>query len=286
MPIYEYRCASCGFEKDYLQKVNDPLLTQCPECGKAHVRKTGNRRGVPAQRQRLVRDRLQGQRQEARRGEEAGRGDRESQVRRQAGQDQTRGAAQPTRTSREPRRKRTGIRKRERSPRLRSARSPSDVQSTQRRLVFRPASHAPPPAAHMPFKNPIRRYFITGLLVWVPIVITVWVLSVLVGTMDQTLVLLPHAFRPETLARLLYPRHRRAAYAARGFSDGRLHGEHHRPAVRALLGARDGAHPGGEFDLQRREAGERHAVLARPAKLFAKRCSCSGRARDVDDCVS
>jgi len=34
MPIYEYRCASCGFEKDYLQKVSDPLLTQCPECGK------------------------------------------------------------------------------------------------------------------------------------------------------------------------------------------------------------------------------------------------------------
>jgi len=50
----------------------------------------------------------------------------------------------------------------------------------------------------MPLKNPIRRYFITGLLVWVPIVITVWVLSVLVGTMDQTLLLLPSAFRPET----------------------------------------------------------------------------------------
>ena len=50
----------------------------------------------------------------------------------------------------------------------------------------------------MPLKNPIRRYFITGLLVWVPIVITFWVLSVLVGTMDQTLLLLPSAFRPET----------------------------------------------------------------------------------------
>jgi putative FmdB family regulatory protein len=35
MPIYEYRCASCGFEKEYLQKVNDPLLTDCPECGKS-----------------------------------------------------------------------------------------------------------------------------------------------------------------------------------------------------------------------------------------------------------
>jgi len=50
----------------------------------------------------------------------------------------------------------------------------------------------------MPPKNPIRRYFITGLLVWVPIVITVWVLSVLVGTMDQTLLLLPSALRPES----------------------------------------------------------------------------------------
>ena len=50
----------------------------------------------------------------------------------------------------------------------------------------------------MPPKNPVRRYIITGLLVWVPIVITVWVLSVLVGTMDQTLLLLPTAFRPES----------------------------------------------------------------------------------------
>ena len=34
MPIYEYRCATCGFENEYLQKVSDPLLTDCPECGK------------------------------------------------------------------------------------------------------------------------------------------------------------------------------------------------------------------------------------------------------------
>lgn len=47
-------------------------------------------------------------------------------------------------------------------------------------------------------KHAIRRYFITGLLVWVPLVITVWVLSVLVGTMDQTLLLLPPAFRTES----------------------------------------------------------------------------------------
>jgi putative FmdB family regulatory protein len=35
MPIYAYRCESCGFAKDVLQKVSDPVLTDCPECGKS-----------------------------------------------------------------------------------------------------------------------------------------------------------------------------------------------------------------------------------------------------------
>ena len=34
MPIYEYRCSSCGFQKEYLQKVSDPLMSVCPECSK------------------------------------------------------------------------------------------------------------------------------------------------------------------------------------------------------------------------------------------------------------
>ena len=33
MPIYEYRCGSCGFEKEYLQKVNDAPIAACPACG-------------------------------------------------------------------------------------------------------------------------------------------------------------------------------------------------------------------------------------------------------------
>jgi putative FmdB family regulatory protein len=33
MPIYEYRCGSCGFEKEYLQKVNDAPIAACPGCG-------------------------------------------------------------------------------------------------------------------------------------------------------------------------------------------------------------------------------------------------------------
>ncbi|MFT7185658.1 MAG: putative FmdB family regulatory protein [Pseudohongiellaceae bacterium] len=32
MPIYEYACKSCGFEKDVLQKLSDEPLKTCPEC--------------------------------------------------------------------------------------------------------------------------------------------------------------------------------------------------------------------------------------------------------------
>lgn len=33
MPIYAYRCTSCGHAQDVLQKISDPLLTVCPACG-------------------------------------------------------------------------------------------------------------------------------------------------------------------------------------------------------------------------------------------------------------
>ncbi|MCF2134908.1 MULTISPECIES: FmdB family zinc ribbon protein [Burkholderiaceae] len=39
MPIYAYRCESCGFKKDALQKLSDAPLSQCPECGRDTFRK-------------------------------------------------------------------------------------------------------------------------------------------------------------------------------------------------------------------------------------------------------
>jgi uncharacterized membrane protein len=46
-------------------------------------------------------------------------------------------------------------------------------------------------------KSFLKRYLITGLLIWVPLVVTVWVLNLLVSMMDQSLLLLPDAFRTE-----------------------------------------------------------------------------------------
>lgn len=39
MPIYAYRCDECGFAKDVLQKISDPVLTVCPSCAKPSFKK-------------------------------------------------------------------------------------------------------------------------------------------------------------------------------------------------------------------------------------------------------
>jgi uncharacterized membrane protein len=51
----------------------------------------------------------------------------------------------------------------------------------------------------------MKRYLIAGLLVWVPLGITIWVLHSLVSTLDQTLLLLPEAARPERLMGIRIP---------------------------------------------------------------------------------
>ena len=51
----------------------------------------------------------------------------------------------------------------------------------------------------------IKRYFITGLLIWVPLVITGWVLSLIVSTLDQSLRLLPTSIHPQTLLGFAVP---------------------------------------------------------------------------------
>ena len=39
MPIYEYQCEACGHGLETLQKMSDPPLTDCPECGKPALKK-------------------------------------------------------------------------------------------------------------------------------------------------------------------------------------------------------------------------------------------------------
>jgi len=44
----------------------------------------------------------------------------------------------------------------------------------------------------------VRKYFITGLLIWIPLIITLWVLKVIFDTLDASLLLLPVSFQTES----------------------------------------------------------------------------------------
>jgi uncharacterized membrane protein len=55
------------------------------------------------------------------------------------------------------------------------------------------------PESKPPMIECMRKYFVTGLLILVPLAITVWVLNLIIGTMDQSLILLPDRWRPEAL---------------------------------------------------------------------------------------
>ena len=51
----------------------------------------------------------------------------------------------------------------------------------------------------------MKKYFITGLLVWVPLGITLWVLNLTIGTMDQSLILLPEKWQPDRVLGMHIP---------------------------------------------------------------------------------
>lgn len=51
----------------------------------------------------------------------------------------------------------------------------------------------------------MKKYFLTGLLIWVPLAATIWVLNLLIGTLDQSLLLLPVQYRPEALFGMRIP---------------------------------------------------------------------------------
>src|SRR6185503_2634657 len=51
----------------------------------------------------------------------------------------------------------------------------------------------------------LRRYLVAGVLVWLPILATIWVVTFIVHLMDRTLVLLPPAYRPQALVGYALP---------------------------------------------------------------------------------
>jgi len=51
----------------------------------------------------------------------------------------------------------------------------------------------------------LRNYLIAGLMIWIPVMVTVWVVRFLSGILDQSLVLLPPSWRPEAIVGTYVP---------------------------------------------------------------------------------
>jgi uncharacterized membrane protein len=56
-----------------------------------------------------------------------------------------------------------------------------------------------------PRKRNLRRYLVAGVLVWLPILATIWVVSFMLRIMDRTMLLVPPAYRPEALVGFALP---------------------------------------------------------------------------------
>jgi len=61
------------------------------------------------------------------------------------------------------------------------------------------------PAAAGGRKWSLRRYLVAGILIWLPILATLWVVTFFIHIMDETLLLLPLRYRPEALVGFALP---------------------------------------------------------------------------------
>ena len=180
MPIYEYRCSACGHELESLQKLADAPLVTCPACGKETLTKLVSAAGFQLK----------------------GSGWYQTDFRAAA---QARGAGQAG----DPMRARQTARSRRKAPKRRN---PPPRRNAAPDRPGTPASvdlNRRDPAQQ--WSRTMRRYLIAGLLVWVPLGITIWVLHFLVTTLDQTLLLMPEGARPDSAAWLPHSGIRRAA---------------------------------------------------------------------------
>ena len=164
MPIYAYRCASCGHSRDVLQKMSDPVLTTCPACGADQFQKQVTAAGFQLKGSGWYATDFKGG-----------------------------NAPAPPRPPRRPR-----CRRRPRPPARRAGAAPSSdggaerlgvvLRVARRRQLRLPLTAARPCTPSRPRSRAagafLRKYLFAGLLVWLPLAITVGVLMWAIGLMD------------------------------------------------------------------------------------------------------
>ena len=130
----------------------------------------------------------------------------------------------------------------------------------------------------------MKRYLIAGLLVWVPLGITIWVLHFLLTSLDQTLLVLPESVQPRALFGFRHSRAGRRPRLPRSCSlTGVIAANFFGAAADPRVGSGARAHPVRQVDLLVGEAGERHAAVRQGQRVSqgaARRISAAGQLDD------
>ncbi len=229
MPIYEYQCQKCHHHLEALQKFSDKPLRECPECGKHTLLRlmsapmfrlagsgwyeTDFKSDKENKRNLAGKD--DGPPAESRRPRPPPKGDKPTRPTRKSSR----------RPSLQRRRQSTAARKPAAKPVARAKPAAKKVRTEKGRPqalnragqvaragVNRVADPTSTDRAttsttqsgngkggRRSFARRLRNHLIAGLLIWIPVMVTVWVIRFLSRILDQSLVLLPPPWRPEAL---------------------------------------------------------------------------------------
>ena len=234
MPIYEYRCTACQHKLEALQKFSDAQLTVCPQCGQDALTKLVSAAGFHLKGSGWYQTDFKNSgskpaRQARRRGRRSQDGETKT-----GGPEDGRDAGGQARHARR---------------QSRDCGRASKQSTGRRRSQLARASFL------------MKRYLVAGLLVWVPLGITIWVLHFLVTTLDQTLLLFPEGARPDALLGLHIPGFGVLLSFGDPAADRRRRRELLRRAPHPLLGGLLRPHSGRQVDLLVGQAGQRHAAV-------------------------
>mgnify|MGYP003693943675 CR=1 FL=1 len=251
MPIYEYRCSACRHEARGDSEIRRRAARHVPACGKDALTKLVSAAGFHLKGSGWYQTDFKSSGAKPTAKTDEGKADA---AKPEAGKD-----AAPADGAKAPESKPA------------APVTPAAAPAAHRRQA--PDSRTPSNFASM------KRYLIAGLLVWVPLGITIWVLVFLVTTLDQTLLLIPEGARPDALLGFHVPGFGVLLSFRAPAADRRGRCEFLRRPPDRVLGEHAGPHSGRQVDLLVGEAGQRHAAAPIRATRSARRCSSNFRTK-------
>ncbi len=191
MPFYEYQCKACGAQTEVLQKITDAPLKKCPECGKNQLTKLVSARVFRLKGSGWYETDFKTDKDNKRNLVETEKAETKPADK----------AESKSETKPEARRMRSPRRKPSRNP---SRNPPRNLQRSppRNRCARRRRSNPGPRQGEASMKRLLRwlrRYLVTGLLVWVPLGVTLLTFRFLLDLADEILPLLPARWQPDAV---------------------------------------------------------------------------------------